>query len=99
MKSLKQLEKKYQFESDIKKLGFRKKWLPDKSGYWFERDYKFPIFDKIRICIDSNDMTIIFTVKGCFTYYTAHDDCYADVDMCIKGISDIKKLIKKYKLS
>jgi len=28
-------------EQELKKLGFKRKWLYDKSGFWFEKSFKF----------------------------------------------------------
>ena len=37
-KSVKDIVK---FEKELIKLKFKRKWLDDKSGYWFEKDFKF----------------------------------------------------------
>ena len=36
----------------LKKLGFKKKWLEDKSGYWFEKKLPHPYFKKLTLNVD-----------------------------------------------
>jgi len=36
-------------EQDLIKLGFKRKWFDDKSGYWFEKRFKHNICGKLSI--------------------------------------------------
>ena len=46
-------------------LGFKKRWLQDKSGWWLERKFKHPILGMGSIYIDDNDITFSVCLKVC----------------------------------
>lgn len=48
-----------EFEKLLKYNGFKKKWLDDKSGYWFRKKFDFPVFGKL-ICDVEPDNEVIF---------------------------------------
>ena len=87
-------------EIGLKKIGFKKKYLDDKSGYWFERKYDIPVFGKITVLVDDigNKINLIFEVKSNYKVFSGHDQTYAGVDFKVKNITDIKKILKKFKL-
>lgn len=83
-------------EKKLIKLGFKRKWLDDKSGYWFEyADFikvaDEEIFFKIYIETDSKlYYNSIYTKATEFKYRYTFDKSF--------NVKDIKKLIKSIDL-
>lgn len=45
-------------ESQLKAMGFRRKWLSDKSGYWMQYNVKSNLFKKGHIIVEDGKYTL-----------------------------------------
>lgn len=62
----------------LKSLGFKKKWLDDKSGFWWEKECHNPFFTDLRVLIDD-----IKDKKFIFVSCQDADDTYTLLDSVI----------------
>lgn len=62
------------YSEEIKALGFKKKWCGDRSGWWWEKSFNHPIFRKIFIMVDDDNLSM--DIKP---YLTGHTDHYCTV--------------------
>ena len=73
-------------EQDLYTKKWVKDYLTDKSGYWFEKEFNFPLFGKIMVTISPSDSTMQLEVKG--------DSNYADLTIGnIKTYNDVEKYL------
>ena len=73
-------------EQELKKLGFKKKWLSDKSGYWFQ--YSFKIKDlKLKFIVEDHKY---------FELELITKDDVLDVKKFKCTMNNIKKQLKYY---
>ena len=90
------MEYNLKLESDLKKLGFKKKFLDDKSGYWLEKSIKFlDLKGKIVIETDRN-----ISLLDLQTYrYDSNKLFKSNLETVLKFKCDlklIKEILKKY---
>ena len=79
-----------ELEKELLKNGWKQVRFDDKSGYWFTKNYQFPVFDTIEVTMDSDSGQLTFNIEGEVT------GDYAD--MTFKGINSydaVDKLIKE----
>jgi len=92
-------KKKELIEMDLIEAKFKKMWLSDKSGYWFEKSYKFPIFDKIKVLVDTNHKTFGYEIENKKSkFYPGEPVCCINVWFRYKTVEDIINHLKKNKL-
>lgn len=51
-------------EKIIKLCGFKKKWLSDKSGYWFEKKHKYKNFNIMFYCDNVVEYSYIVDIEN-----------------------------------
>lgn len=78
------------FEIDLEENKFKKKYLDDKSGYWFERKFKFPVFDKIRCLVEVDNGKLYLEVR--------HEGADLTKEFTVLNWRECKKILKQYKL-
>ncbi len=86
-------------EISLKKLGFKKKWLDDKSGYWLEKRYKIKDLGlncKLIVEPDRNFMVNTAKVGRCFNNYIISNIQYDDFKVGKIDLKYITKGLKKY---
>lgn len=89
-----------EFEAKLIKLGFKRRWLSDKSGYWMEKslgskDVKF------RLNVETDHNLLVMEAKvGDGTYYKDRFKVtlknWEIVGNYKLSISEVNRLIKKY---
>ena len=90
--------KKYDVKLEIEliKLGFKRKWFVDKSGYWFEKSFKKGDF-KLRFTIETDNK--IFGLD-CLVYQYSNKKLTSPQYEAIKlypcTLSSVKKVLKQY---
>lgn len=83
-------------EKDLNKLKFKKKYLCDESGYWFEKNIKYKDF-KLKIYCEPDQSILLLQVKsGEYCKNMVSNMEYYDIKKFKCNISEIKKLLKKY---
>jgi len=89
-----------ELESEIKKLGFKKKWLSDKSGKWFEFNRKHKDL-KLKFIVQSDigKLSLFIMQIQTFEYigWKMHKGNYEDVAKFPCDIKSIKSVLKRYK--
>ena len=91
------MEYNLKLESEIKKLGFKKGWFMDKSGYWYSYKKKYKDLD-IEFIVESDHKYFCMQVKvykGDLKKLTRGQ--YEDVKLFKCNLKTIKEVIKKYK--
>lgn len=78
------------FEIDLEKNKFKKKYLTDDSGYWFQRKFKFPVFKKINCLVEVDNKKLYLEVL--------HDGADLTKEFTVNNWKDCKKILKQYKL-
>jgi hypothetical protein len=78
------------FEIDLEENKFKKKYFEDKSGYWFERKFKFPVFDKIRCFVEVDNKKLYLEVR--------HKREDLTKEFTVLNWKECKKILKQYKL-
>lgn len=48
----------------LKELGFKKVWLDDFSGFWYQKKIKHPYMDKVKIIIDNIGIGQVIIVEA-----------------------------------
>jgi hypothetical protein len=81
--------KNYKFEDDIILNNFKRKYFEDNSGYWFEKKFKFPIFD-LRCYIEPDNNKLYLEAS--------HKKEDVTIEFKVLNWRDCKKILKKYKL-
>jgi hypothetical protein len=84
-------------ESEIKKLGFKKRWFQDRSGYWMFKIVKYKDLD-IKFTVQSDTPYFgmgVKTYSGSLTKLKYPQ--YEDVKLFKCDLKTIKEVIKKYK--
>lgn len=83
-------------EKELVKLGFKKKYLFDKSGYWMEKSIK-PLGLKGKITVESDNNLVLVDIQ---TYeYFEHKLNKGNMETITKikcDLTSIKQAIKKY---
>lgn len=92
------MEYNIKLEKELIKLGFKKKWLVDKSGYWMEKGFKYKDL-RMKFYIETDRK--LFTL-GCKTgslemSRITFRDYYDDVAKYKCDLRTIKKVINNYK--
>jgi hypothetical protein len=90
------MEYNIKLEKEISKLGFKKIWFQDKSGYWMEKSIKFKDL-KIRFYVESDNKLFLMTVLTGETFnnkLTLRN--YEDVAKFPCNLASIKKVINRY---
>jgi len=85
-------------EIEIQKLGFKRRWLTDKSGYWFEKKFKLKDL-KSQFIIETDHKLFQLEIM---TYEIGYDQKmyakhYHEVAKFKCDIKTIKQTLKKYK--
>lgn len=90
-------KKLVKFESELIKLGFKKIWFSDKSGYWFERKSKMKDL-KLMFYVEPERNLFLLDFQT-FQYYNKglHKLDYETVAKFKCNLKTIKETIKKYK--
>ena len=78
------------FEINLEQNKFKKKYLCDDSGYWFERKFKFPVFKKINCLVEVDNKKLYLEVL--------QDGADLTKEFTVNNWKDCKKILKKYKL-
>lgn len=74
------------FEKEIMNNNFKKMWLDDKSGYWFEYEFPCTIFGTISCCIEPDNEKLYFTVDG--------DEGYTESNYKVNSWKTCLKILK-----
>jgi len=89
---------KKDIHKQLKSLGFKKKWLSDKSGWWYEKVIKHWLFKKIEVEIDGLDYGPVSNVSPTVSIYIDH--CNDPVGVTsIENLNKVLKLLKNEKTS
>ncbi len=89
---------KKQIELEIKliKLGFKRKWLDDKSGYWFFKKVRYNDLKLKFICEPDNKLCLLEAMT--YTEIQPYKEKQYEIVKIIKcNYKDIEKYINKYK--
>ena len=85
-------------EKELKALGFKRKWLFDKSGYWLEKRVKYKDFD-IKFNADPEANTFFILVKV-YMDVTYKGKLSGSIHEAVKSfpcnIKTIKEILKRY---
>lgn len=85
-------------EKKLKKLGFKKKWLSDKSGFWFEKNFKYKDLRlQLMADLDNKHICLGIRVDPNGTIKIKLSSCYDFVYQKKLTIKNVKLLIKRYK--
>lgn len=79
-------------EKELNKLGFRKKWLQDKSGYWLEKPFKFKGLD-FKLVAETDKKLLYLQVRLKIRFIFQYDD----VKIYRLSLSIIKRILKDFK--
>jgi len=91
------MEYNTKLEAEAIKLGFKKKWLDDKSGYWLEKKSIDRDF-KIRFTIESDHNSFSLEVMVFEpNIKKLQDGQYEAVKLFKCDIKTIKEVLKRYK--
>lgn len=86
-----------ELEKEAINLGFKKKWLDDKSGYWLEKNVKFKDLH-LNFVIESDHKLFLMQVKtGEYFSKKVKLNLHEDVAKFKCNLQTIKKVIKNYK--
>jgi len=90
-------KKLVKFESELIKLGFKRAWSSDKSGYWLKKKVKYKDFKLQFICETDRDL-FLMSAKT-FLYYSnkMNSPSYEYIKKFKCDLKTIKETIKKYK--
>ena len=85
-------------ESDIKKLGFKKQWFQDKSGYWFIKVFKYKDLS-MRFYLEADNKYFSLQIKTGDLYRSKSklDSVYNDAAKFKCDLKTIKETLKRYK--
>lgn len=85
-------------EDKIKQLGFKKKWLSDKSGYWFERHYKIKDLGlECKFYIETDKNLMVNSAKvGQYFSKKIENKIFDDFKAGKVDLKYITKILKKY---
>lgn len=79
----------------FKQLNFKKRYLSDKSGYWFEKNFKTkPI--ELKLLVDGS--LICLQCKVHLLEFGKQKSQFEDIYMCSYSIYKLKKVLIKYNL-
>ncbi len=91
------MEYNLKLESEIKKLGFKKKEFSDKSGRWWEYKFKFKDF-KCKLTVESDRKAAYLDIKVYdWNFGELKGGQYDTVKLFKCNLKTIKEIIKKYK--
>ena len=87
------------FNLDLSDLGFKKRWLSDKSGFWMEKQFKYKGDMKLKLIVEAARK--IFTlgiITGEYCSGSVKMNKHYD-DLCKYkcDIKTVKEVLKKYK--
>ena len=92
------MEYDLKLEKELVKLGFKKNWLSDKSGYWMEKKFKLKNLN-LKFVVESDRKIFILGIKT--GYYQGGrltmNKYYDDLAKYRCDIKTIKTTVKKYK--
>jgi hypothetical protein len=77
------------FEDDLLINNFKRKYLGDESGYWFETKFKFPLFKHISCGVEPDNKILYFEI------YHKGNEVYKKFK--VENWKDCEKILKKYK--
>lgn len=85
-------------EKELVKLKFKKKYLSDTSGYWFEKDFKIANDIKAKYIVETDRKIFVLQLQtGSYKSNRITNLEYND-NKCFKcDLKTIKSVIKKYK--
>lgn len=85
-------------EQKIEKLGFKRKWFQDRSGYWYIKPIEYKDL-KLNIYIEVDRKYLGLQVKTAnyISNELKSNKYYDDVKKYELTLGNIKKLIKRYK--
>lgn len=87
-------------EAQLVKLGFKKHWLSDKSGYWFEKKLKSKDFkSKLIVETEYGFLTMEAIVSDGFyndRKFVFKSGNYETIGQYKLSLAEVKRLIKKY---
>lgn len=82
------MSEKEQLEVELLENEWEQKFLSDKSGYWFRKEFKFPVFDVIEVTYSPSEGLLSFEIKS--------GDEYAEVAFeKIKTYKQINNIIRE----
>jgi hypothetical protein len=85
-----------ELEESLKKLGFKKKYLNDKSGYWMEKPVKF-LDLKGKIYLQSDSKVAFLEIQTYDFYLSKLKKANTETVLKIKcDLPSIKAALKKY---
>ena len=84
-------------EKELSKLGFKKCWFSDRSGYWFEKKVKYKDF-KLQFTCETDTNLFLMSAKT-FQYFSGKMDVagYFDIKKFKCDLKTIKQTLKRYK--
>jgi hypothetical protein len=84
-------------EKELSNIGFKKRWLSDKSGYWFEKNVNYKDF-KLQFICETDRNLFLMSVKT-FEYYgdKMNSSDYENIKKFKCDLKTIKQTLKKYK--
>ena len=86
-------------EKYLKTLGFKRKWLDDKSGYWLQKNIKNKFFNKCHITIENiNNRHVIMVscleTKDEFCHSNKYYHTIIHKKYSKKNINEVLKFLK-----
>ena len=69
----------------LKQLKFKKVWLSDKSGYWYEKKVKHPLLKNVEIIVE--DDKIYLDCRVCFEL------CNMSIYECKATIDNLERIL------
>ena len=76
-------------ERGLIKIGCKRVWFSDKSGYWLEKNFKFKDLN-LRLYIEPDQKKFYFSIK------LETPEQYETIKTYKLTLSNVKKLLKKY---
>ena len=84
-------------EKELSKLGFKKCWFSDRSGYWFEKKVKYKDFKLQFICETDRNLFLMSAKTSEYFGNKMNVVGYEDIKKFKCDLKTIKQTLKKYK--
>lgn len=81
----------------VRNLHFKKRVFSDRSEYWFEKSFKFPVFGRLLATIDTERGIMTLEVKSNITIFSGNkDEECAMVDYPVKNAKQVNRILRTY---